>query len=337
MKFIPKIGISSGDPNGIGLELVIKLFDKYKYILKKAIIILYCSENIFSQYLKCVKNDIDYKAIDDICKSKIGIINIYNPWNNIKTNLTLGIANKLSGKLSFESLNCVLKHVSKSYLNAIITLPINKYYINNSQFQQGHTEYLQKYFMAKDTLMLMVGKKLKIGLITNHVKISNIIKEINVEKILSKLYLLNKGLSSLFNIKKPKIALLSINPHIGDNGLIGNEDNIIVEKAIKIASENNLQVFGPFAADSFFAFKQYTQFDAVLAMYHDQGLIPFKYICHNDGINITLGVPIIRISPDHGPAYDISGKNISDINSFKSSITNAIKLSNNVKKLNITI
>ncbi len=332
MNFIPKIGITSGDVNGIGLELLLKTLNDNKKLFNGLKIILYCSENIFLQYSKYLNYKIYYNIIDKTEKALPNVLNILEPYKN-DIRINLGYPNLDTGILSFKSINYVLNETKNKKLDIILTLPINKFTINNKFFKKGHTEYLQNFFDLPDSLMFMISKKLKIGFVTNHVNINDIISNISIEKILSKIFIMCKSLKVYFNINNPKIAILSINPHNGDNGIIGYEDINIVKVAIEIAIKNNINVLGPYSADSFFAFKYHLKFDATLAMYHDQGLIPFKIISNDNGINFTAGLPIIRISPNHGTAYDIAGKCIANNKSFKYSLMMAKNMfKNNIKQ-----
>ncbi|HRP60663.1 MAG TPA: 4-hydroxythreonine-4-phosphate dehydrogenase PdxA, partial [Vicingus sp.] len=234
-----------------------------------------------------------------------------------------------AGKYAFLSLEAACKDLFDGKIDAIVTAPINKDNIQSDQFKfPGHTEYLTEKFEG-ESLMLLTNENLKVGIATNHIPVSAIAKSLTVDKIFSKLKILNKSLVQDFAINSPRIAVLGLNPHAGDNGLIGKEEQEIIIPAINSAKSIGLQVFGPYPADGFFGSANYLKFDAILAMYHDQGLIPFKTLSFGEGVNFTAGLNIIRTSPDHGVAYDIAGKNCANEQSFRSAVYLAIDVFRN--------
>jgi 4-hydroxythreonine-4-phosphate dehydrogenase len=213
------------------------------------------------------------------------------------------------------------------HIDALVTAPINKHNIQNDSFNfAGHTEYIQAKTGSADSLMFLISEDIRVGVVTGHVPVQEVAEKISIEKILSKLHLMNESLKSDFWIQKPKIAVLGLNPHAGDNGLIGTEEAGIIIPAIAEANARGIFAFGPYAADGFFAAHTYTQFDAVLAMYHDQGLIPFKQIAFHNGVNFTAGLPVVRTSPDHGTGYDIAGKNKASASSFREALFTAVNI-----------
>jgi 4-hydroxythreonine-4-phosphate dehydrogenase len=244
----------------------------------------------------------------------------------------LGKSTQSAGESSFLALQAAVKDLKDGKLDALITGPINKKNIQSETFNfSGHTEYLQSEFGTDEILMLMVSESLKVGIVTGHIPISEVPANISKESILSKLRVMNESLIFDFGIRKPKIAVLGLNPHAGDEGLIGNEESEIIIPAIKTAFDEGILAFGAFPADGFFASGNYLKFDGVLAMYHDQGLIPFKTIVADQGVNYTAGLPVIRTSPAHGTAYDLAGKNEADIGSFNAAVYLACDIFNNRK------
>jgi len=241
--------------------------------------------------------------------------------------ITLGEQNEIGGKYAFLSLEKAVDDLRAGIIDALVTAPINKHNIQQEGFNfPGHTEFLQAKTEAKDVLMFMVADELRIGVVTGHIPVKDIAGSISKEAIVQKLKMMNDSLRKDFWIQKPKIAVLGLNPHAGDNGLIGTEDEEIIKPAIQQAAEEGVFCFGPYPADGFFAGDTYTKFDGVLAMYHDQGLIPFKHIASRKGINFTAGLPVVRTSPDHGTGYDIAGKNVASHDSFLEAIFAAVHI-----------
>ncbi len=325
-----KIGISVGDINGIGLEVIIKtLADSqiYNYCMP----IVYGHTKLASFYRRTTHlDDLNFFVIDhpsDLTgKKDHKKPNIINCWEeDIK--IEPGIINQEVGKYSFISLERATNDLLRGDIDALVTAPINKDNIQSDQFNfPGHTEYLQERDGAAESLMFLVSDTLKVGVVTGHIPVSKISQSITTEKILVKLKLMDASLRNDFWIRKPKIAVLGLNPHASDNSLIGDEEQKIIIPAITDANNNNIMVFGPYAADGFFANGTYLQFDAVLAMYHDQGLIPFKQIAFESGVNFTAGLNFVRTSPDHGTAYDIAGKNMASEISFREALFTAIHI-----------
>ena len=321
-----RIGITMGDINGVGPELIIKTL-KDKKISSKFIPIIYGSSKVISYYRNIIGTQDFHPAFyDSKGHVKEGNVYIKNCWEE-KSNIMVGEATEEGGKLAALAMKHAVEDAQHGLLDAIVTAPINKEAMKKSGFNfPGHTEYLAERFNAKETVMMMVADGLRVALVTNHIPVSKIVESITREKIISKLVILDQSLRKDFGIEKPKIAVLGLNPHAGDNGTIGTEDNDLIKPVIVEAKKNGMFVSGPFPPDGFFGSSQFKKFDAVLAMYHDQGLIPFKALTFGNGVNFTAGLPIVRTSPDHGTAYDIAGQNVVEISSFRSAIFKALDI-----------
>ena len=323
------IGISMGDLNGIGIEVILKTFADER-LLNYCTPVIYGSSRVISYHRKVLRiEDFNYNIINDISKIKHNTCNIFNCWNE-ETSISIGRPNKRVGIYALRAIQAALYDLEQNSIDAMVTAPVNKNLINTAETPfKGHTEYITERFGATDSVMLLVSEHLRMGLVTNHVAISDVAQAITEAKIIEKIKILDLSLRKDFGIVRPKIAVLALNPHAGDNGLIGKEDEDIVKPAVAKAVENNLLAFGPYSADGFFGMGLYKQFDAVLAMYHDQGLVPFKTLSFGHGVNFTAGLPVVRTSPDHGTAYDIAGKGIANESSFRNSIFLAIDVIRN--------
>jgi 4-hydroxythreonine-4-phosphate dehydrogenase len=315
----PVIGISTGDINGIGPELIIKTFSDVR-MLEMCTPIVFGSNKVINFYRRTAsETNINYQIIRDPSKATPKQLNIINCWEE-DVNITPGQLNDTGGKYAVRSLVMAAQALKENRIQGLITAPIHKNNTQSTEFNfTGHTPYLKSLFELNDVVMLMVADNFRVGLVTEHVPVSEIARHITRDNILSKLSLINHSLIRDFGIDKPKIAILGLNPHAGDEGLIGREEEDIIKPAIREA-KNNYIVAGPFSADAFFARGHHNKFDAVLAMYHDQGLIPFKSLSVSEGVNFTAGLPGVRTSPDHGTAFDIAGKNIADHSSFLASV-----------------
>ena len=324
--------MSIGDPNGIWLEIILKAFSHQK-TLSDFIPTVYSNVEIIEFHLANLKLDLEINVIKSISESLKGKLNVFEiSSSNFKVDF--GKSNIQSGDIAFRSLSTATKHIIENKIDCLVTAPIDKNTIQSKNFEfNGHTEYLTKISNKNNSLMLMVHQNLKIGVVTNHLSIDKIAGAISEELILNKIAILEDSLKNDFNIKNPKMALLGLNPHSGDGGLIGVEEITIIKPAIESAKLKKYNVFGPFPADGFFASEKHKEFDAVLGMYHDQGLIPFKMLSKNQGVNFTAGLPIIRTSPDHGTASDIAGKNKASFNSFKNALYLAKNIYNNRNRL----
>ena len=314
-----KLGISIGDPNGIGPEVILKALSQEDG-LNGITPIIYSNLEIVEFYLNHLNIKADINIIDDPMKAKYGILNIF-PLSNSNFKIDFGQQKKESGQVAFQSLSTASEHAVKNLIDGIVTAPIDKKTIQGDNFCfNGHTEYLTSITNKNQSLMLMVYGKLKIGIVTNHLSIDQVSKAITIDAISYKISLMVQSLKKDFKIKNPKIGLLGLNPHSGDGGLIGQQEVKIIQPAINLATETGINVLGPFPADGFFASGNYKEYDGILGMYHDQGLIPFKILSKNQGVNFTAGLPIIRTSPDHGIAYDIAGKNKASFISFQNAM-----------------
>jgi len=319
-----RIGISIGDVNGIGLEIIIKTLADTR-IYDYCTPIVYGHTKVASFYRRAIEvNELNFNVITHPSQAQPKRANMINCWNE-DVKIEPGIVNKEVGKYAFMSLEHATNDLLSGDIDALVTAPINKDTIQSEDFNfPGHTEYLQMRAGSPDSLMFLVSDTLRVGVVTGHIPVAKIAESITTEKILSKLRLMDASLRNDFWLRKPKIAVLGLNPHASDNGLIGNEEQNIIQPAIDEARANDILAMGPYAADGFFANGTYLQFDAVLAMYHDQGLIPFKQIAFEQGVNFTAGLSFVRTSPDHGTAFDIAGKNKASEVSFREALFTAI-------------
>ena len=330
----PVVGFTCGDLNGIGTELIIKSLSDNRF-LDFCTPVIFASNKVINFYRKSIADiNFSFSNIKDFQKLNQRQVNIYNCWEE-EVAITPGILTDIAGKYAVKSLMDACHALKDGHIDALVTAPLHKKNVQGSDFSfTGHTPFLKDFFGAKDVLMLMVAENIKVGLVTERLPVKDIATHITKENILSKLFILDASLRKDFDIERPKIAVLGLNPHAGDEGLIGNEEEQIIKPAIKEAKQHNMVVMGPFSADAFFARGQYNKFDAVLAMYHDQGLIPFKSLAFGEGTNFTAGLQKIRVSPDHGTAFDIAGKDKADSSSFRAAIFNAITILNNQNRFN---
>lgn len=319
-----KVGISVGDLNGIGGEIIIKAFEDNR-MLEFCTPVIFASVKLFSFLKKHLKSQIHFHGINSPKQAIHGKINVVNVWKE-GVEVQFGKESEIAGKYSIKSLKASTKALRADEIDVLVTAPINKHNIQSDSFNfPGHTDYLAKE-LEGESLMFMITDELKIGLFTDHVPLKDIATHISPELIEKKIDIIYNSLIQDFGILKPKIAVLGINPHTGDNGVIGTEDDDILRPTLKRIKEQGKLVFGPYAADSFFGSDNYKNFDAIIATYHDQGLIPFKTLSFGKGVNFTAGLNKIRTSPDHGTAYEIAGKGIADPSSFKEAIFAAIHL-----------
>ena len=333
----PIIAFTVGDINGVGPELIIKAFSNKK-LLSMCTPVVYGSGRLFAFYRKALNyTEFNYKQIKTVADADPKRINLVSCWQD-DLSIAPGESTADGGKASFLSLKTATKDWVDGHVDALVTCPINKSNIQNEEFKfAGHTEYLTKEAGASDSLMLMTSPQLKMGVVTSHIPLSQVAQSLTQESIIKKVNILNKTLINDFAVNKPKIAVLGLNPHAGDNGLLGKEEEKIIKPALNELRRKNVLAFGPFSADGFFGTAQYKAYDGVLAMYHDQGLIPFKTIAFEDGVNYTAGLQLIRTSPDHGTAYEIAGKGIVNIQSFLQSIYTIIDIVKNRKEVLIPI
>ncbi|NLF42853.1 MAG: 4-hydroxythreonine-4-phosphate dehydrogenase PdxA [Bacteroidales bacterium] len=326
-----RVGITHGDINGIGYEIIIKALSDPR-MLELFTPVVYGSSKVASYHRKTVEaGEFNFNVIksgEPLSDKKTNIINIYN--QEIK--IELGQSSGIAGELSYLALEAAIDDIRNNNIDVLVTAPINKKNIKSDKFNfPGHTEYLADKFGVKEPLMLMVSRNVRIGVITGHIPIKDISKSINTELILGKTRILNQSLIKDFGIRRPKIAILGLNPHAGDKGVIGMEEEEIIIPAIKQAFDEGILCYGPYPADGFFGAASFNQFDGILAMYHDQGLIPFKTLSFKSGVNFTAGLPIVRTSPAHGTAYELAGKNQSSDDAFRESIYLALDIFKNRK------
>ncbi len=328
-----KVGITHGDFNGIGYEVILKAF-KDSTMLELCTPVIYGSKKYSSEHIfKLKMDDFSFFFIEkpeDADENKINLINCCES----KEELSLGGPTSISGKSAYLSLNAAVNDLIKGEIDCLVTAPINKKNIQSKEFDfPGHTEFLSQKDGGKKELMFMISERLRVGVVTGHIPIKDVSEAISVEKIEKKLKVMNTSLKRDFNIRKPKIAVLGLNPHAGDNGLLGSEEQEIIISAIQNSCQAGIIAHGPFPADGFFGSEQYLNFDGILAMYHDQGLVPFKALSFGEGVNFTAGLSFVRTSPDHGTGYDIAGLNKANPSSMRKAIYSAIEICKN-RRLN---
>jgi 4-hydroxythreonine-4-phosphate dehydrogenase len=327
-----KVGISVGDINGIGIEIILKTFEDAR-MLELCTPILFASNRIISLHKKELNINIHVHSIDTVAKAVHNKINIVNIWKeNVIVNF--GKETEEGGKYALLSLQAATKALRDNTIDILVTAPINKHNIQSDDFNfKGHTEFLEAH-LEGESLMILMTDEIKIGLITGHIPVQEIAAAITPELLTKKINLMYDSLVKDFGITKPKIAVLGLNPHCGDSGVIGTEDDEIVKPTLeKIQAEGKL-AYGPYSSDSFFGTESYKRFDGILAMYHDQGLAPFKALSFGNGINFTAGLSNIRTSPDHGVAYEIAGKGTANHNSFKQALYTALDIYKRRKEYN---
>ena len=317
----PFIGITLGDYNGIGPEVILKALEGNQ-LAKLCTPIIYGSLRVLNQY----RNILDMKdwtlhGIQKTDQVNPKLTNVITCWHDHQTEIAPGKITLEAGQSSFASLKRAVEDLKSGKIEAIVTGPINKDNIQSEDFKfPGHTEYFASEFSVEDALMFMVSGDLRVGVLTGHIPLDKVTSQITPEKLTAKIAQILHSLNRDFGIKKPRLAVLGLNPHAGENGLLGREEIDIIQPVIKQFKEKGHLVMGPFPADGFFAAGTYKQYDAVLAMYHDQGLIPFKTLAFNEGVNFTAGLPVVRTSPDHGTAYNIAGKNLASPGSLLQAI-----------------
>ena len=328
------VGISIGDANGIGPELIIKCFI-IPHILKQCIPVIYGSSKIISYHKKVLGyEDFKINQISPGQQPKSDVVNVINLWEDT-VKINIGTPDKEVASYAIKALSHACEDLKAGKIDCLVTLPINKKTAQESGFKHiGHTEYLKDFFGVKENLMFMVSHNLRVAVATGHIPLCEVGDALSKDVIIKKTSLLNMSLIEDFGVEKPKIAVLGLNPHSGDNGAIGKEEIDIIKPAIDQLNKDNIFCFGPFSADGFFGTLQYQKYDGVMAMYHDQGLAPFKSLAFDTGVNFTAGLPVVRTSPDHGPAYDIAGKNVANESSFRNSIYTAIDIFNQRKSFN---
>lgn len=324
----PVIGITTGDLNGIGTELIIKTFSDSR-MLDLCTPVIFASNKLLNFYRKIVTDHtFNFTSTKEVTNLNPKQVNVFNCWEE-EVAIQPGALTETGGKYAVRSLQVAAQCLKDGQLDALVTAPIHKSNTYSPNFPfTGHTPFFKDKFGAKDVLMILYSNELRVALATEHVPVNQVASLITPELLQSKLSLLRESLVKDFGIDKPKIAVLGLNPHAGDEGQIGNEELSVVRPVVEQLQQQGQLVFGPYSADAFFAKGNYRHFDAILAMYHDQGLIPFKTLAQGEGVNYTAGLPVIRTSPDHGTAFDIAGKNLADPTSFMEAIFQAIALIN---------
>ena len=325
-----RLGISIGDLNGIGAEVVLRIFEDNR-MLDFCTPIIFASIKTMSFVKNHFKLDINLNGIHNINQAIAGRVNVLNCWKE-HVNINFGQEDLKIGEYAIKSLVQATKALKEDEIDVLVTAPINKHNIQSDTFKfPGHTDYLNQE-LEGNSLMFMVTQGLRVGLLTDHIPVKDIAAHITPKLIEEKIATVYQSLVQDFRINKPKIAVLGINPHTGDNGVIGNEDDTVLRPTLQKIKATGKLVFGPYAADSFFGSDNYKNFDAIIASYHDQGLIPFKTLSFGQGVNYTAGLNRVRTSPDHGTAYEIAGKGTADISSFKEAIFTGIQIFNNRKE-----
>ncbi|OBQ51977.1 4-hydroxythreonine-4-phosphate dehydrogenase [Tamlana sp. s12] len=321
------VGISIGDLNGIGGEIVLKTFEDAR-ILDFCTPVIFASFKVMTFYKTHFKSEINFNSIKDLDQITAGKVNVFNCWND-PVKIEFGKEDVTIGTFAIKSLEAATKALKEGFINVLVTAPINKHNIQSEAFKfPGHTDYLAQE-LEGESLMFMINDRLRVGLLTDHVPVKDVANHITPKRIEQKINTVYESLKKDFKIQKPKIAVLGINPHTGDNGVIGHEDDDVLRPTLQKIKESGKLVYGPYAADSFFGSNNYKNFDAIIASYHDQGLIPFKTLSFGQGVNFTAGLNKVRTSPDHGTAYEIAGKGVADENSFKEAVYSAMQIFKN--------
>ncbi|MBF4486516.1 4-hydroxythreonine-4-phosphate dehydrogenase PdxA [Flavobacterium sp. CSZ] len=318
------VGISIGDLNGIGSEVILKTFEDSR-MLEMCTPVIFANAKILSFVKKSFTSTVQFHGVDKLDQVVPGKVNVFNLWKE-GVDINLGTNDEKIGEYAIKSFVAATKALKDGLVDVLVTAPINKYNIQSEDFKfPGHTDYLDQE-LEGNALMMMVQDNLRVGLLTDHVPLSEVSSHLTEELITRKIETIRKSLIQDFSIVRPKIAVLGLNPHSGDGGVIGKEEDLILKPALKKIFDSGTMVFGPFSADGFFGSGQYEKYDAIVATYHDQGLIPFKTLSFGKGVNYTAGLNKVRTSPDHGTAYDIAGKDMADFNSFKEAVYLAIDI-----------
>ncbi|WP_374174198.1 4-hydroxythreonine-4-phosphate dehydrogenase PdxA [Flavobacterium tructae] len=318
------VGISVGDLNGIGSEVILKTFEDSR-MLEMCTPVIFANAKILSFVKKSFTSTVQFHGVDKLEQVLPGKVNVFNLWKE-GVDINFGKNDEKIGEYAIKSFVAATKALKEGLVDVLVTAPINKYNIQSEDFKfPGHTDYLDKE-LEGNALMMMVQDNLRVGLLTDHVPLNEVSSHLTEELIVRKIETIRKSLVQDFSVVKPKIAVLGLNPHSGDGGVIGKEEDLILKPALKKIFEKGTMVFGPFSADGFFGSGQYEKYDAIVATYHDQGLIPFKTLSFGKGVNYTAGLNKVRTSPDHGTAYDIAGKDMADFNSFKEAVYLAIDI-----------
>lgn len=321
-----KVGITIGDINGIGIEVILKSLDDER-LLKKVTPVIYGSGKVLAYHKKIVKkSELSIYHLKEDTAPKAGRINMVNCWDD-EAEINLGQITESGGKYAYTSLEKAVEELRSGRIDCLVTAPINKKAMRLAGFMYpGHTEYLADNFDTENYMMMMVQDDLRVSIVTEHLPLSEVVNQITKERIVKKVKKFSESLKADFGVVKPVIAVMGLNPHSGDGGVLGSEEEEIIIPAIEECKAAGIQVLGPYGADGFFGSGMFTKFDGILAMYHDQGLIPFKTISGQSGVNFTAGLPIVRTSPDHGTAFDKAGQNQADERSMRNAIHTAIDI-----------
>ncbi len=322
----PLIGITCGDINGVGPEIIIKTLSDSR-ILDLCSPVVFANNKVINFYRKTLPDvNFTFTVAKDSSDMNPKQVNVFNCWED-DVEVQPGELTPVAGELAVLSLRIACEALKAGKLDGIVTAPFHKANVQSDDFNfTGHTPFLKDFFGMSDVTMMLVADNMRVAVLTEHIPVGDVAGSITKEAIARKLKTIQESLIQDFGISKPRIAVLGLNPHAGDGGLVGKEEIEIISPAIKEAKQKGMLCFGPYSADAFFARNQYQEFDAVLAMYHDQGLIPFKSLAFGEGINYTAGMPVIRTSPDHGTAFDIAGKGIADESSFRQAIFSCIDI-----------
>ena len=326
---LPRIGITQGDINGIGYEVILKVLCDSR-IFEAFTPIVYGQSKVFSYYKKNFgMEELSYTVIRDASQAQPKRINIINHTDE-ELKVEPGFSTPVAGKASFAALKLATNDLRTGLIDALVTAPINKSNIISEQFQfKGQTDYIKSFFPENEYITLLVNHQMRIGFVTNHIPLREVPQAINKELIIKKLKLMHNSLINDFNIVAPKIAVLGLNPHAGDNNIMGSEEQEIIKPAIEVVKEQGVLAFGPFPADGFFGSDAWLKYDGILSMYHDQGLTPFRVLAVDGGVSFTAGLPVVRTSTTHGTGYDIANKNIADPEALRHAIYLAIDILNN--------
>ena len=325
-----KVGITHGDPNGIGYEVILKTFED-PVMLELCTPIVYGSPKIASYHRKTMELTTNFNTIHNAQEANPDQLNILHCTAE-EVKIDFGQATAEAGQAAYDALERAIKDWREGLIDVLVTAPINKHAIQSDKFHfPGHTEYIQAQVGhdGQQALMILMNERMRVALVTTHLPIQEVASHITEDAVLQKLQILHRTLQRDFSVDTPRIAVLALNPHAGDDGLLGKEEETILKPAMQKAEEAGMHVYGPYAADGFFGSRTYESFDAVLAMYHDQGLAPFKLLAMDDGVNYTAGLDIVRTSPDHGTAFDIAGKGEADENSLRQAIYTAMDIYRN--------
>lgn len=326
------VGITQGDINGVGYEVIIKTLSEPQS-LEMFTPLVFGNSKVASYHKKLLNiPDFNFNLVKRPEQAHDKRANIFNIVEN-EIKIEIGKSTHIAGEMSLLSLNTAIDSIINGHIDVLVTAPLDKNNVQSDRFRfPGHTEYLASKFKVDDYLMLMICRSTRIGVITGHIPLSKVSSEITSELIIRKVKILHHSLQRDFGIDHPRIAVMGLNPHSGDGGVIGTEEDKIIIPAITKLYELGMLVFGPYPADGFFGSGNYTKFDGIMAMYHDQGLLPFKLLSFDEGVNFTAGLPKVRTSPAHGTAYDIAGKNLASPDSFKAAIYQAIDIYRNRKE-----